>query len=145
MTLRHRAATTTTATLTASTHSPLHLLRRYLHSRPGARRVLSRTVGFGGASWISLSLSTPVQIRDASTMAAPHDEDHDPRGRTQQAPLASQRATEQGQSQQGRAAKWFPLGAKEGFTQWVSSRPPQHLPHRTLMAATVGRHLAHGH
>lgn len=48
-------------------------------------------------------------------MAADHDEEM--RGRTQQAPLASQRDA---QSQQGRIAKWFPLSAKEGFSQWVS-------------------------
>jgi hypothetical protein len=117
--LRHRAATTL-ATLT-STRFPLHLLRRYLHTRPGARRVLVRTASFGGASWISLSLSTPIKIRDSSTMAAPQDDD-EMRGRTQQAPLASQRAKDQAQSQQGRVAKWFPLGAKEGFSQWVGRR-----------------------
>jgi cardiolipin-specific phospholipase len=42
----------------------------------------------------------------------------DVRGRTQQSALASQRAKEQGQ-QMGRFAQWFPLGAKEGFSQWV--------------------------
>ena len=108
------------ATLTTSTTSPLHLLRLYLHARPGARRVLSRTASYGAASGISLSLATPIRLeRETSTMAPSADEE-EIRGRTQQAPLASQRARDQGQSQQGRVAKWFPLGAKEGFTQWVS-------------------------
>lgn len=45
------------------------------------------------------------------------------RNRTQQSPLASQRAREAGEAQQaGRFAQWFPLGAKEGFSQWVSQR-----------------------
>lgn len=44
------------------------------------------------------------------------------RGRTQQSPLASQRAAEAGQAPAaGRFAQWFPLGAKDGFNQWVSS------------------------
>jgi cardiolipin-specific phospholipase len=47
--------------------------------------------------------------------------DGEMRNRTQQSPLASQRAKEQGQPQTGRFATWFPLSAKEGFNQWVSS------------------------
>ena len=42
------------------------------------------------------------------------------RNQTQQSPLASQRAKDAGQPQTGRFATWFPLGAKEGFNQWVS-------------------------
>lgn len=117
---RHRRAAHHVVNLSRSTLNPLLVLRYYLHTRPGARRALASTLSVGGASWISLSLATPVKIeRGASSMAATQDEE-EMRGRTQQAPLASQRAREQGQEQQGRVAKWFPLGAKEGFTQWVS-------------------------
>lgn len=45
-------------------------------------------------------------------------EEDEMRGRGQQPVLASQR--EKAQSQEGRVAKWFPLSAKEGFSQWVS-------------------------
>ena len=48
----------------------------------------------------------------------------DVRSRSHQSPLASQRAKEQGESeaaQAGRFARMFPLGAKEGFNQWVCS------------------------
>ncbi|KAJ4353470.1 uncharacterized protein N0V89_005199 [Didymosphaeria variabile] len=64
-------------------------------------------------------------------MAAPQD-DEEIRGRMQQAPLASQRAKDQGQSQQGRVAKWFPLGAKEGFSQWWAGTSPMATEHRVL-------------
>lgn len=40
----------------------------------------------------------------------------DLRGKTQQSPLASQRAKEQGTQPKG---GYFPLGTKEGFSQWV--------------------------
>ena len=40
----------------------------------------------------------------------------DVRGRAQQSPLASQRAKENGEA--GKVV-WFPLSAKEGFSQWV--------------------------
>jgi cardiolipin-specific phospholipase len=46
-------------------------------------------------------------------------------GNGQQSPLASQRTAEAGQAgqaaQTGRFAKWFPLSASEGFSQWVSA------------------------
>lgn len=96
------------------------MLRLFFRTRPAARGALHKTVGFGGASYISLSLSTPLKIGDksASTMAA-QDDGADTRGKTQQSPLASQRAD--GQTP-GRIAKWFPLSASEGFSQWVSDR-----------------------
>ncbi|KAF2258206.1 alpha/beta-hydrolase [Lojkania enalia] len=57
----------------------------------------------------------------------------DVRGRAQQSPLASQRAKEQGQApQQGRFAQWFPLGAKEGFSQWWAGTSPAATEHRVL-------------
>ncbi|KAF2472726.1 alpha/beta-hydrolase [Lindgomyces ingoldianus] len=51
--------------------------------------------------------------------------------RTQQSPLASQRAKEQGQAS-GRFAQWFPLGAKEGFSQWWAGTSPAATEHRVL-------------
>lgn len=110
------------ATVNVSTFSPLRLLRHYLHARPNAKSAVCKTVGFGGASYITISLSTPIRIdsKAQSTMAAAQSDGEDMRGRTQQSPLASQRASEQDQTQQGRFAQWFPLGAKEGFSQWVS-------------------------
>lgn len=53
-------------------------------------------------------------------MAAPGNNGDELRTKTQQSPLASQRAKEEGQPQVGRFTQWFPLGAKEGFNQWVS-------------------------
>jgi cardiolipin-specific phospholipase len=77
-------------------------------------------VGFGGASYISLSLSTPVRIESKgnSTMAGQNSEEGG-----QQAMLASQRAKEQGEAQ-GRFSKWFPLSAKSGFDQWWAGLSP---------------------
>ncbi|EOD45435.1 putative acetolactate synthase protein [Neofusicoccum parvum UCRNP2] len=61
-------------------------------------------------------------------MAASANSDDDFRSRTQQSPLASQRAKQQGSvppsAPNGRGfSGWFPLGYKEGFTQW---QPPTH-------------------
>ncbi|KAJ4350653.1 hypothetical protein N0V95_004558 [Ascochyta clinopodiicola] len=109
------------------------MLRLYLRSRPAARGALHKTVGFGGASYISLSLSTPLKIGDksASTMAA-HDDDNNAdgelRGKTQQSPLASQRQD----AEPGRIAKWFPLSASEGFSQWWAGLSPMATEHRVL-------------
>ncbi|KAF2187945.1 alpha/beta-hydrolase [Zopfia rhizophila CBS 207.26] len=52
------------------------------------------------------------------------------RNRTQQSPLASQRAKQAGQP--GRFAQWFPLGAKEGFNQWWAGLSPAATEHRVL-------------
>ncbi|KAF2708594.1 alpha/beta hydrolase [Pleomassaria siparia CBS 279.74] len=55
------------------------------------------------------------------------------RSRTQQDPLASQRAKENEQaSQPGGFSKWFPLGAKEGFNQWWAGTSPMATEHRVL-------------
>ena len=107
---------TATISHTSSLFAQLRMLRLYLRSRPAARGALQKTVGFGGASYISLSLSTPIKLgeKSSSTMAA--QDEHDG-AKTQQSPLASQRA--EGQVP-GRIAKWFPLSASEGFSQWVS-------------------------
>lgn len=110
-----------TATISRPTllFAQLRMLRLYLASRPAARGVLQKTVGFGGASYISLSLSTPIRIgeKSSSTMAAQDDGAGEGRDKTQQSPLASQRGDGQAP---GRIAKWFPLSASEGFSQWVS-------------------------
>lgn len=52
-------------------------------------------------------------------MADTANSDGDPASRTQQSPLASQRAKQQGAPQTKRG--YFPLGYKEGFSQWVST------------------------
>ncbi|KAF2127747.1 alpha/beta-hydrolase [Dothidotthia symphoricarpi CBS 119687] len=56
----------------------------------------------------------------------------DGKERGQQSPLASQRAREQGQAQTGRIAKWFPLSASEGFSQWWAGLSPVATEHRVL-------------
>jgi cardiolipin-specific phospholipase len=108
------------------------MLRLYLHARPRATSVLHKTVGFGGASYIGLSLSSaPIKIestsRNSSAMAS--QEGNEERG--QQAMLASQRAKEQGQAP-GRIARWFPLSASEGFSQWWAGQSPMATEHRVL-------------
>ncbi|KAF1954297.1 alpha/beta hydrolase fold family protein [Byssothecium circinans] len=62
---------------------------------------------------------------------AAQGEEGDVRSRTQQSPLASQRANAQAQ-QQGRFEKWFPLGAKDGFSQWWAGTSPMATEHRVL-------------
>ena len=110
------------------------MLRLYLHARPRATTVLHKTVGFGGASYIGLSLSSaPIRIgsdsRNSSAMAS--QEGSEERG--QQAMLASQRAKEQGQGQApGRIARWFPLSASDGFSQWWGAQTPIATEHRVL-------------
>lgn len=57
-------------------------------------------------------------------MAAPANSDEEFRSHTQQSPLASQRARQQGSvppsAPNGRGFNgWFPLGYKEGFSQWA--------------------------
>ncbi|KAF2272005.1 alpha/beta-hydrolase [Westerdykella ornata] len=57
------------------------------------------------------------------------------RSRTQQSALASQREVEGGAAPApapGRVAKWFPLGAKEGFEQWWAGLSPVATEHRVL-------------
>lgn len=110
---------TATISYAYSLSAQLRMLRLYLRSRPAARGALQKTVGFGGASYISLSLSTPIKIgeKSSSTMAAQDDSaSGELRTKTQQSPLASQRADG---AAPGRMAKWFPLSASEGFSQWV--------------------------
>ncbi|KAF3042304.1 hypothetical protein E8E11_006382 [Didymella keratinophila] len=107
------------------------MLRLYLRSRPAARGALQKTVGFGGASYISLSLSTPIKIgeKSSSTMAAPDEQSGEFRTKTQQSPLASQRPDGQ---VPGRIAKWFPLSASDGFSQWWAGLSPMATEHRVM-------------
>lgn len=66
--------------------------------------------------------------RLSSTMAATdaNSRNDDSQTRSQQSPLASQRAKQEGKTaENGRAAKsggFFTLGYKEGFNQWVGMR-----------------------
>ncbi|KAF1361531.1 alpha/beta-hydrolase [Lizonia empirigonia] len=62
-------------------------------------------------------------------MAAQDEGAAETRGKTQQSPLASQRAD--GQTP-GRIAKWFPLSASEGFSQWWAGLSPMATEHRVL-------------
>lgn len=59
--------------------------------------------------------------RNVSVMATTTSgEDDDYKSKSQQSPLASQRAKESGQAKRaGRFTGYFPLGYKEGFSQWV--------------------------
>ena len=116
------------------------MLRLYLRTRPRATTVLSKSVGFSGASYIGLSLSSaPIKLdastRGNATMAAGGAQDGEEiRERTQQPMLASQRAKESGEQaqQQGRFGKWFPLSASEGFSQWWAGQSPMATEHRVL-------------
>jgi cardiolipin-specific phospholipase len=109
------------------------MLRLYVQARPRATSILHKAAGVGGASYIGLSLSSaPIRIESKanSTMAA-HDSTENGEQRGQQAMLASQRAKEQGQ-EPGRIAKWFPLSASEGFSQWWAGHSPMATEHRVL-------------
>lgn len=65
-------------------------------------------------------------------MATSEGNNEEMRNRTQQSPLASQRAKEEGQPQPGGFSKWFPLSAKEGFNQWWVGTSPMATEHRVL-------------
>jgi cardiolipin-specific phospholipase len=109
------------------------MLRLYAQARPRATSILHKAAGFGGASYIGLSLSSaPIRI-DSKANATMAGQDHSDGGeqRGQQAMLASQRAKEQGQ-EPGRIAKWFPLSASEGFSQWWAGQSPMATEHRVL-------------
>ncbi|EON63566.1 hypothetical protein W97_02794 [Coniosporium apollinis CBS 100218] len=58
-------------------------------------------------------------------MSASAESGDDIRGRTQQSPLASQRARENVSAAPERRKGWFPLGYKEGFAQWWASLSPE--------------------
>ncbi|KAI9842853.1 MAG: hypothetical protein M1837_006874 [Sclerophora amabilis] len=70
----------------------------------------------------------------ASTATGPGD---DIRSRTQQSPLASQRAKEQSNhpsaaNRTGRFTQYFPLGYKDGFAQWWANISPAAAEHAVL-------------
>lgn len=109
------------------------MLRLYVQARPRATSVLHKAAGIGGASYIGLSLSSaPIRIESKgnATMAA-QDGNEEASARGQQPMLASQRAKEQGQ-EPGRIARWFPLSASEGFSQWWAGQSPMATEHRVL-------------
>ncbi|EAT87152.2 hypothetical protein SNOG_06088 [Parastagonospora nodorum SN15] len=122
------------------------MLRLYLQARPRATSAIQKAAGFGGASYIGLSLSSaPIRIEGSksnATMAA--QEGHDAAnegggggGGGQKAMLASQRAKEQQPQQQqgqeaGKISRWFPLTASEGFSQWWAGQSPMATEHRVL-------------
>ncbi|KAI9672494.1 MAG: hypothetical protein M1817_003260 [Caeruleum heppii] len=56
----------------------------------------------------------------------------DLKSRSQQSPLASQRAKEQTGSRTGPSGGFFPLGYKEGFSQWWASIPAAAAEHAVL-------------
>lgn len=67
--------------------------------------------------------------------AADSDGDIDRRSRGQQSPLASRRTKESGttaQERKGRFDGMFPLGYKEGFSQWWASIPAAQAEHKVL-------------
>jgi hypothetical protein len=107
---------------TATIPSPYTIPWRMLRLRPRATSALQKAAGFGGASYIGLSLSSaPIRIegRSNATMAQDGNNSDEAREKAQEqrAIFARQRAKEDGQ-ETGRIAKWFPLSASEGFSQW---------------------------
>lgn len=114
--------------LHSSTFSPLLLLRSIFNPRRslnGSVLTVSKTIGLVSASYTAIIYSDSLRSRSSySSMATSASGGDDVRSRSHQSPLASQRAKEQGESeatQAGRFARMFPLGAKEGFNQWVCS------------------------
>ncbi len=70
-----------------------------------------------------------------SSHAADSDGDIDIRSRGQQSPVASRRTKETAgtaQERKGRFDGMFPLGYKEGFSQWWASIPAAHAEHKVL-------------
>jgi len=136
------------------------MLRSYLQARPRATSAIQKAAGFGGASYIGLSLSSaPIRIEGSkssapmriegskssapmriegsksnATMAAQeaHDVANESAG-GQKAMLASQRAKEQPQDQQpGTISRWFPLSFSDGCAQWWQAHSPMTTEHRVL-------------
>ena len=64
-------------------------------------------------------------------MSSAADSDSEATSRTQQSPLASQRAKEAGQ-RKSRLDGLFPLGYKQGFSQWWSALPAAQVEHNVL-------------
>jgi hypothetical protein len=117
--------------LSPTTLSPRILLRFLLNARYSPLlppRNLSRTIVLVGASSSIVYYSQSQRNRASySSMATSSSEGDDLRDRAQQSPLASQRAKEQASEARGRRGfgNMFPLGAKDGFSQWVrGSRRP---------------------
>ena len=77
----------------------------------------------------STSLHTHKKLPVMSTESA--DSDSEVHGRGQQSPLASQRAAEQN-PRKSRLDGMFPLGYKQGFSQWWSALPAAQAEHKVL-------------
>jgi hypothetical protein len=106
------------ASTTATIPSPYTIPWRMLRLRPRATSALQKAAGFGGASYIGLSLSSaPIRIEGRSNATMAQDDEAREKAQEQRAIFARQRAKEDGQ-EPGRIAKWFPLSASEGFSQW---------------------------
>jgi len=85
--------------------------------------------------------------RNVSVMAtATSGGDDDYKSKSQQSPLASQRAKEGGQEKRaGRFTGYFPLGYKEGFSQWVGRHlefPLRKERKWSLIAVVVGKYTS---
>ncbi|KPI34828.1 putative cardiolipin-specific deacylase, mitochondrial [Cyphellophora attinorum] len=61
-------------------------------------------------------------------MSSTADSDNEANARSQQSPLARQRAAERGE----RGGGWFPMGYKEGFSQWWSALPAAQTENKVL-------------
>ncbi|KAI9807682.1 MAG: hypothetical protein M1825_005623 [Sarcosagium campestre] len=66
----------------------------------------------------------------ATASAADSSSDNEFKSKTQQSPLASQRAKEQGST--SKFSGFFPMGYKEGFNQWWASIAPATAEHKVL-------------
>ena len=73
----------------------------------------------------------PPHHHHRPTMSSTADSDSEVNARSQQSPLASQRAAEAGQ-RKSRLDGLFPLGYKQGFSQWWTALPAAQAEHKVL-------------
>jgi hypothetical protein len=100
-----------------------HFTFRALHTRTLVPLAGARGARPSFGTWererkhlIKKTLKCNVSVMATTTSG----EDDDYKSKSQQSPLASQRAKETGQAKRtGRFTGYFPLGYKEGFSQWV--------------------------
>lgn len=126
---RHRQITGSYCGLRACSFSPsdrsgiLHFTFRSLHTRTLVRLAGARGARTSFITWerkrnhlLERTLKRNVSVMATTTSG----EDDDYKSKSQRSPLASQRAKESGQAKRtGRFTGYFPLGYKEGFSQWV--------------------------